>query len=48
MHEFSIRSRRPHHECLWVIGLLVGIEMFFSGFSWLMLGLALRATPRIA
>ena len=25
----------------WVIGLFVGIEMLFSGFSWLMLGLAL-------
>jgi uncharacterized membrane protein HdeD (DUF308 family) len=31
---------------LWVIGLFVGIEMLFSGLSWLMLGLALRSTPR--
>ena len=31
---------------LWVIGLFVGIEMFLSGVSWLMLGLAARATPR--
>jgi uncharacterized membrane protein HdeD (DUF308 family) len=33
---------------LWVIGLFVGIEMLFSGMSWLMLGLALRSVPRTA
>jgi uncharacterized membrane protein HdeD (DUF308 family) len=32
----------------WVIGLFVGIEMFLSGLSWLMLGLALRTMPRAA
>jgi uncharacterized membrane protein HdeD (DUF308 family) len=31
---------------LWVIGLFVGIEMLCSGLSWVMLGLALRSTPR--
>jgi uncharacterized membrane protein HdeD (DUF308 family) len=31
---------------LWVIGLFVGIEILFSGLSWLMLGLAVRSTPR--
>jgi uncharacterized membrane protein HdeD (DUF308 family) len=30
----------------WVIGLFVGIEMFLSGLSWLMLGLALGNIPR--
>ena len=30
---------------LWVIGLFVGIEMLLSGFSWVMLGLAVRPTP---
>jgi uncharacterized membrane protein HdeD (DUF308 family) len=30
---------------LWVIGLFVGIEMLFSGLSWVMLGLAVRSTP---
>ncbi len=30
---------------LWVIGLFVGIEMVTSGFSWLMLGLAVRSLP---
>jgi uncharacterized membrane protein HdeD (DUF308 family) len=33
---------------LWVIGLFVGIEMFFSGLSWVMLGLALRPARRTA
>jgi uncharacterized membrane protein HdeD (DUF308 family) len=28
---------------LWVIGLFVGIEMLFSGLSWLMLAMAFRA-----
>jgi len=30
---------------LWVIGLFVGIEMLFSGLSWVMLGLTLRSRP---
>jgi uncharacterized membrane protein HdeD (DUF308 family) len=33
---------------LWVIGLFVGIEMLFSGASWMMLGLAVRSTPKPA
>ena len=32
----------------WVIGLFVGIEILFSGLSWLMLGLAVRSAPRAA
>jgi uncharacterized membrane protein HdeD (DUF308 family) len=28
------------------IGLFVGIEMLFSGLSWVMLGLTVRSTPR--
>ena len=28
------------------IGLFVGIEMMFTGVSWLMLGLALKSTSR--
>ena len=31
---------------LWVIGLFVGIEMLFSGLSWVMLGLAVRSAPK--
>ena len=31
---------------LWVIGLFVGVEMLFSGLSWVMLGLAVRSTPK--
>jgi uncharacterized membrane protein HdeD (DUF308 family) len=33
---------------LWVIGLFVGIEMLLGGLSWVMLGLAVRSTPKIA
>ena len=33
---------------LWVIGLFVGIDMLFSGVSWLMLGLGARSLPRPA
>jgi len=28
---------------LWVIGLFVGIEMLFSGLSWIMLAVAARS-----
>jgi uncharacterized membrane protein HdeD (DUF308 family) len=30
---------------LWVIGLLVGIEMLFHGWTWIMLSLAIRKIP---
>jgi uncharacterized membrane protein HdeD (DUF308 family) len=33
---------------LWVIGLFVGIEMLFSGVSWVMLGLTVRSSPKAA
>jgi uncharacterized membrane protein HdeD (DUF308 family) len=33
---------------LWVIGLFVGIEMLFSGVSWLILGLAVRPMRKAA
>jgi uncharacterized membrane protein HdeD (DUF308 family) len=33
---------------VWVIGLFVGIEMLFSGLSWVMLGLAVRSAPPTA
>jgi uncharacterized membrane protein HdeD (DUF308 family) len=29
------------------IGLFVGIEMLFSGLSWVLLGLAVRSTPKV-
>jgi uncharacterized membrane protein HdeD (DUF308 family) len=31
-----------------VIGLFVGINMIFRGFTWIGLGLSLRALPRPA
>src|SRR5262245_4271651 len=40
--------RRWPLDGTWFIGLYVGIEMLTSGFSWLMLGLAVRMTPREA
>jgi uncharacterized membrane protein HdeD (DUF308 family) len=33
-------------SALWVIGLFVGISLLFRGFSWIGLGVALRALPR--
>jgi len=33
---------------LWLIGLFVGIEMLFSGLSWVMLGLAIRSGVRLS
>jgi uncharacterized membrane protein HdeD (DUF308 family) len=33
---------------LWIIGFFVGIEMFFSGLSWVMLGFAVHFTRRTA
>jgi uncharacterized membrane protein HdeD (DUF308 family) len=35
-------------SALWVIGLFVGINMIFRGFTWIGLGLSLRARPRPA
>jgi uncharacterized membrane protein HdeD (DUF308 family) len=32
-------------SALWVIGLLVGIELLFNGWSWIMLSLAVRKIP---
>jgi uncharacterized membrane protein HdeD (DUF308 family) len=33
-------------SAMWVIGLLVGLEMLFSGWTWIMLGLAIRNLPQ--
>ncbi|MBI3839042.1 MAG: HdeD family acid-resistance protein [Planctomycetia bacterium] len=32
-------------DALWVIGLLVGLEMLFNGWTWIMLSLAIRNLP---
>jgi uncharacterized membrane protein HdeD (DUF308 family) len=34
-------------SALWVIGLLVGIELLFNGWTWIMLSLAIKRLPRI-
>ena len=35
-------------SALWVIGLFVGIEMIFAGWTWVMLAFAFRRLPRTA
>jgi uncharacterized membrane protein HdeD (DUF308 family) len=35
-------------SALWVIGLLVGLEMLFNGWTWIMLAIGLRNLPVIA
>jgi uncharacterized membrane protein HdeD (DUF308 family) len=37
--------RQLPFDALWVIGLLVGLEMLFNGWTWIMLALALRRIP---
>ncbi len=37
--------RQLPSDALWVIGLLVGLEMLFNGWTWIMLALALRNMP---
>jgi uncharacterized membrane protein HdeD (DUF308 family) len=32
-------------DALWVIGLLVGLEMMFNGWTWIMLGMQIRKLP---
>jgi uncharacterized membrane protein HdeD (DUF308 family) len=37
---------RHFPECaLWLVGLLVGLELFFNGWTWIMLSLAIRNIP---
>jgi uncharacterized membrane protein HdeD (DUF308 family) len=37
--------RELPEAALWVIGLFVGIDLLFIGWSWVMLGLAVRQAP---
>jgi uncharacterized membrane protein HdeD (DUF308 family) len=37
--------RRWPDSGLWVIGLFVGIDMVFAGWSWIMMALAVRSIP---
>lgn len=34
-------------SALWVIGLLVGIELLFNGWSWIMMSLIIRKVPTL-
>jgi uncharacterized membrane protein HdeD (DUF308 family) len=38
--------RQLPFDALWVIGLLIGLEMLFNGWTWIMLGLALKRLPQ--
>ncbi|MGD9723284.1 MAG: HdeD family acid-resistance protein [Pirellulales bacterium] len=38
--------RQLPFDALWVIGLLIGLEMLFNGWTWIMLGLTLRRIPQ--
>lgn len=40
--------RQFPQSAIWVIGLLVGIEMLFHGWTWIMLSLAIRRIPEKA
>ncbi len=35
-------------DAVWVVGLLVGLELIFSGWAWIMLSLEIRRIPDIA
>ena len=35
-------------SAVWVIGLLVGLELLFHGWTWIMLSLAIRTIPETA
>jgi uncharacterized membrane protein HdeD (DUF308 family) len=39
--------RQWPESALWVIGLFLGIDLVFSGFSWVMLAFAVRSVPAI-
>jgi uncharacterized membrane protein HdeD (DUF308 family) len=41
-----IINRQLPEAALWVIGLFVGIELFFNGWAWVMLAFDLRAITR--
>ena len=40
--------RQLPFDALWVIGLVVGLEMLFNGWTWIMLGLAVHRIPKAA
>ena len=41
-----IINRQLPEAALWVIGLFIGIELIFSGWTWVMVALGLRAAAR--
>jgi uncharacterized membrane protein HdeD (DUF308 family) len=41
----AIIYRHFAQSAVWVIGLLVGLEMLFHGWAWIMLSLAIKNIP---
>jgi len=41
-----IINRQLPEAALWVIGMFIGIEMIFNGWTWVMLALGLRAVAK--
>ena len=41
-----IINRQLPEAAVWVIGLFIGIEMIFNGWTWVMLALGLRAVAK--
>jgi uncharacterized membrane protein HdeD (DUF308 family) len=39
-------NRQLPEAALWVIGLFLGIEMIFNGWTWIMIALGLRSYAR--
>ena len=40
--------RQPPIDALWVVGLLVGLEMLFNGWTWIMLSTEIHNLPKEA
>jgi uncharacterized membrane protein HdeD (DUF308 family) len=38
--------RELREGAFWIVGLLVGLEMLFNGWKWIMLSLAIKSIPR--
>ena len=41
-----IINRQMPEAALWVIGLFIGIEMIFNGWSWVMLAIGLKTIAK--
>ena len=44
----AVIYRQFSHGHIWILGLLIGLELFFHGWTWIMLALAIRNIPEKA